>query len=374
MFPPFWGFPTSANPLLEEIQRELDRMRNRWDVGFRTLLNADRHPVACTPADVVYDKDNLQLLHYHPVVDHPYPVPLLIVPSLLSRSDLLDLMPGRSLVEYLVGQGIDVYMINWGTPRPEYRSTTFDQYITGNLRRAVQRVCAQSGQQQISLLGYSMGGVFTAIFSALYPHYVSNLIQVAAPVNFHDEGVFSRWTRKDRFNVDLVVDTLGAMPVALMQASFRMLKPLNEIVQQIALAEQRDDIEVLQDWLMMQTWIDDNIPFLGEAYRSYIKDCYQENALVQGRLVVSGKRVKLSLIAAALLTITAAKDQMCPPQSAAVLNDLVASTDKQLLEAPGGHISLVAGRAASHQLWPRIAEWLAARSATQPFDAVADEQ
>ena len=373
MFPPLWGFPTSANPLLEEIQRELDRMRGRWDAGFRTMLNSDRPLVARTPADVVYSNDKM-LLHYRPIVDRPYPVPLLIVPSLLNRSYLLDLMPGRSLVEYLVGQGIDVYLINWGTPGPEDRSTTFDQHITGYLRRAVQRVRALSGQQQISLLGYSMGGVFTAIFSALYPHYVGNLIQVAAPVNFHDDGVLSQWTRKDRFNVDLVVDTLGAMPAALMQASFRMLKPLHEIVQQIALAEQRDDTEVLQDWLMMQTWIDDNIPFLGEAYRSYIKDCYQENDLVQGRLLVSGKRVDLSQIAAALLTITAAKDQMCPPQSAAVLNNLVASTDKQLLEAPGGHISLVAGRAASHQLWPRIAEWLAARSATQPFDAVADEQ
>ena len=60
--------------------------------------------------------------------------------------------------------------------------------------------------------------------------------------------------------------------------------------------------------------------------------------------------------------------------SAAVLNDLIASKDKQLLEAPGGHISLVAGRAAPHQLWPRLAEWLVARSAALPFGAAADEQ
>ena len=83
----------------------------------------------------------------------------------------------------------------------------FDQYITGYLRRAVQRVRSLSGQQQISLLGYSMG-VFTAIFSALYPQHVRYSIEVAAPVNFHDDGALSQWTRKDRFNVDLVVDTL----------------------------------------------------------------------------------------------------------------------------------------------------------------------
>ena len=73
-------------------------MRGRWNAGFRTMLNSDRPLVARTPADVVYSNDKM-LLHYRPIVDRPYPVPLLIVPSLLNRSDLLDLMPGRSLVE-----------------------------------------------------------------------------------------------------------------------------------------------------------------------------------------------------------------------------------------------------------------------------------
>ena len=73
--------------------------------------------------------------------------------------------------------------------------------------------------------------------------------------------MLSQWTRKERFNVDLVVDTLGTMPAELMQASFRMLKPTLQIVQQIALAEQLDDTEVLQDWLMMQTWLMMTSPF-----------------------------------------------------------------------------------------------------------------
>ena len=363
MFSRLWSVPPATNAVLQQLQGELERMQDRFGAVFKTMLTADPQSVAQTPADVVYTEGKLRLLRYHPVANNIAPVPLLIVPSLLNRYYLLDLMPGRSLVEYLVSRGLDVFLIDWGAPGPEDRSTTFDQYITGYLRRATQRVRSLSKQQRVSLLGYSMGGTFTAIFGALYARYVANLVQIAAPIDFHDDGILSQWTRKGHFNVDLVVDTLGAMPAALMQASFRMLKPTYQIAQQIALAEQFGDMEAVQDSLAMQFWIDDNIPFLGEAYRTYIKECYQENHLVQGKLVVGGKRVDLSQIDAPLLSVIATKDCICPPQSSKVLNDLVASEDRQILELPGGHTSIVAGANAAEQLWPQIADWLLARSA-----------
>jgi polyhydroxyalkanoate synthase len=366
MFPPFWGLPPATNAVLQQMQRELEQMKNRFGAAFKTLLEAEPVAVAQTPAEVVYTENKLRLLHYHPVVEHPYPVPLLMVPSLINRYYILDLIPGKSLVEYLVRRGIDVYMLDWGIPGSEDRFIPFDQYISGYLRRVVQRVCARAGQQRISLLGYCIGGTFTAIFTALYGQYVRNLIQLTAPINFHDEGLLSQWTRKEHFNVDLIVDTLGNMPAELMQASFRLLKPTAQIAQQIALAEKLGDLQAVQDFLAMQTWINDNIPFPGEAYRKYIKECYQENHLVQGKLVVDGQRVDLAQITCALLIIIASKDHICPPQSAAVLDSLVSSTDKQVLEIPGGHIGIVAGRSASGSLWPRLADWLIARSDVQP--------
>ncbi len=349
--------------MMQSLQHELERMQDRFGAIYKLLLHADPQRVAQTPADEVYTEGKLRLLRYRPAVEHPAPVPLLIVPSLINRYYLLDLVPGRSLVEYLVGRGLDVFLIDWGTPGPEDRSTTFDQYITGSLRRATQRVRAISGQDRISMLGYSMGGTFTAIFATLYGRYVANLVQLAAPIDFHDDGIMSQWTRKDRFNVDLVVDTLGAMPAALMQASFRMLKPTYQIAQQIALADQFGDTEAAQDFLALQFWLDDNIPFLGEAYRTYIKECYQENHLVQGKLVVGGRRVDLSQIEAPLLTVVATRDMICPPQSSKVLNELVSSPDRAILELPSGHTSIVAGHDATTQLWPQLADWLVARSA-----------
>ena len=362
MFPPFWGMPPTTSAMLEQIQRELGQMTERFDGTFRRLIGTHPVAVAQTPAEVVHTDNKLRVLRYQPVVERPHPVPLLIVPSLINRYYIFDLQPGKSMVEYLLSQGIDVYMIDWGEAGPEDRFVTFDHYITGYLRRIVQRVRTLSGQDRISLLGYSVGGTLTAIFSTLYGQYVRNLVQIAAPINFHDEGLLSQWTRKDRFNVDLIVDTLGNMPTELMRASFRMLKPTVQIAQQITLANKLGDTEAVQDFLAMQTWLNDHVVFPGEAYRKLIKECYQDNLLVQGRLVIQGKRVDLGQIEAPLLNIMAARDHLCPPQSSAVLNELVRSADKQLLELPSGHVGIVAGRTASKQLWPQLANWLIGRS------------
>jgi polyhydroxyalkanoate synthase len=332
-----------------------------FEAAFQSMLGTGSSPIAQTPSEVVYTENRLRLLHYLPVVEQPGPVPLLIIPSPLYRYSILDLVPGTSLVGFLVKQGIEVYLLDWGIPGREDRFVTFDQYITGYLRRAVQRVRRHSAHERISLLGYSLGGTMTAIFTSLYGQYVRNLVQLVAPINFHDEGLLSQWTRKGRFNVDLVVDTLGSMPADLMRASFRMLKPTAQIMQKLTLATQLGDGQAVQDFLAMQAWITDDMPYLGEAYRKYIKDCYQENYLVRGKLLIDGNRVDLTRIDCPLLTIAATDDPICPPSSATVLNHLVSSADKQVLELQGGHICAIAGQDAPAFLWPQLAEWLRSR-------------
>ena len=340
-----------------------------FEAAFRSMLGGDPSPIAQTPSEVVYAENKVRLLHYLPTppeangnAQQVSQVPLLIVPSLLYRYSILDLTPGASLVEYLVDHGVDLYLLDWGTPGREDRYVTFDQYITGYLRRAVQRIRRRTGEDWISLLGYSLGGTMTAIFTALYGQYVKNLVQLVAPINFHDEGLLSQWTRKGRFNVDLVVDTLGSMPTDLMRASFRMLKPTAQIVQKITLATQIGDGEALRDFLALQNWLTDDMPYLGEAYRKYVKECYQENYLVQGKLVIDGKRVDLSRINCPLLTVAATDDPICPPSSVTVLNDLVSSADKEVLEIPGGHTGAIAGPNAARYFWPALVEWLVAHA------------
>jgi polyhydroxyalkanoate synthase len=369
MFTPMWGFPALTNATMQQFQHELEQMHSHFDQSFQVLLNGNRHEVGQTPAEEVYQERRLRLLHYTPLVESRSTLPILLVPSPIQRAYLLDLMPGQSLVEYLLKQGLDVYLLDWGTMNREDRFVTFDQHISGYIRRAVNRIRARSGSNHVSLLGYSMGGTMAAIFAALYPELVNSLVLLSAPINFHDDGLLSQWSRKERLNVDLVVDTIGAMPNDLLLSSYRMLKPTAQIAQRIALAQRTGDLQTVQDFLAMQNWMDDIIPFIGEAYRKWMKEFYQENALIKRRLVIDGRLVDLAAIICPLLTITAAYDCFCPPLSTTMAHQFVASGNQHTLQIQTGHIGVVAGKAAADEMWPQLSSWLLPRSTSAPAEA-----
>ena len=99
-----------------------------------------------------------------------------------------------------------------------------------------------------------------------------------------------------------------------------------------------------------------------EFFRQWVTEFYQENRLARGTLRLGGQAVDLSRITCPLLVVGAREDNIAPPATVKALMDLVGSDDKEYIELPGGHISLIAGRSASRDCWPRLASWLAARS------------
>ncbi len=173
--------------------------------------------VGLTPADVVHRENKWTLLRYRARPEGRAPgLPLLIVPSLINRHYVLDLMPGKSFVEYLVGSGRDVYLIDWGTPTDEDRFVTFDDVCDRALARALRVATRHAGTRGAHVLGYCLGGTLTAIHAAVRPRRVASLTVLAAPVDFHDEGVLSQWTRTRSFDVRALVRATGLVPWPLM--------------------------------------------------------------------------------------------------------------------------------------------------------------
>lgn len=344
------------------FQEEAEKARLRLEKAVGMVVSPPKVQVGMTPHDVVYRENKLRVLHYHPIAEKVYPIPLLIVPALINRYYILDLKPGRSLVEYLIGRGLDVYMLDWGIPDDEDRFLTFDHYITTYLHNVVGKIMELSKAERISLLGYCMGGTMTTIYTALHPEAVKNLITLAAPVSFHDEGLLSLWTKKEYFSVDKLVDTLGNIPPELIQSAFLMLRPTGQISKMLTFFEKMYDDEFVDLFLAMETWVTDNIPFPGEAFKKYVKECYQENLLCQNRMTISGQLVDLRKITCPLLIVVAEKDHICPPGSGAILRELVSSQDKEVIVLPGGHVGIVTGSGALKYLWPTVGDWLVARS------------
>ena len=104
--------------IAEVVQKEVERTIQRSVRGIDVLLNRDEPDVGMTPKDVIYSRGTLRLYHYRPQSDEVYRIPVVLVMSLVSKPYILDLTPGVSFVEFLLKQGFDVFMIDWGVPRP----------------------------------------------------------------------------------------------------------------------------------------------------------------------------------------------------------------------------------------------------------------
>ena len=339
--------------------------RGRRARGLRNLLTLARRPrpnIGPTPADAIFGENKWQLLRYRPRPDGiRHRTPILMVPSLINRHYVLDLAPGRSLVEYLVGEGHDVHVIDWGQPGDEDRYLTFDDLCDGYIGRAVRMAARAAGTEQVHLLGYCMGGTLTAIHAAARPERIATLTALAAPVSFAEGGLLAAWTRTSTFDVGALVDAFGNVPWPLMQSSFHLLRPTLNLWKAVRLVDRAWDDEFLDNFVAVETWGNDNVSFPGLAYRRYIEDLYRDDALVRGRMTLSGRPACLSAIRCPLLCITFDSDNIVPAASATPLLDAVGSDDVQHMHLSGGHVGAVIASRARENLWPHMARFWAER-------------
>jgi polyhydroxyalkanoate synthase len=316
-----------------------------------------------TPKEVIWTKNKARLYHYVPVCEKRFPIPLLFIYALINRFYVLDLVPGNSLVEYLVSQGFDVYILDWGIPGEEDKHLSFEQYIFDYIARAVKKVLGHAHAEECSILGYCMGGTMSTMYAALFPNSsLRNLILLTTPIDFTPEhtGLYGIWLNEKRFNPDSLVDAFSNIPGELINIGNLMLKIFTNYGG--VRATKRPHGKPTETLLAMNKWVNDGVPFAGEAFRQWIRDFYQQNNLIKGKISLRGQRVDLSHITCSVLNIAGKKDQICTlPQTEAIMS-LISSQDKEFFVVDAGHVGLLIGSNAKKKLFPKICAWLEAHS------------
>lgn len=334
-----------------------------------------RERVGKTPHDVVHRENKWRLIRYRARREGIlHATPIVMVPSLINRHYVLDLMPERSFVEYLVARGHDVFIIDWGTPTAEDRYLDFDTICDQYIARAIRRACRLAQSEKAHLMGYCLGGTLAVIHAAVRPERIATLSLLAAPIDFHDDGPLSVWTRSKTFDVGAIVDGTGNVPWQLMQGAFVMLRPTLNLTKAVTLLDRLWDDDKLDSFFGLETWGNDNVSFPGACYQRYIEELYRNNALLEGTFTLSGQPVRLEAITCPLLNITFKHDSIVPYESAAVLSERIRSTDAELLRLPGGHVGAVVSRKAAQGLWPKMATFWEERPATHSERPVASER
>jgi polyhydroxyalkanoate synthase len=358
----------------DALLRELQEFGEKVTRGSGRLasFSEEQLAIATAPKEEVWRQDMVRLYRYTPVVDEPARVPVLLAYALVGRYQMIDLEAERSFVRKLLGEGMDVYMVDWGHPTRAQRWLTIDDYVSGYLDDCVDVIRQRHRVDRINLLGICQGGVFTTCYAALFPQKVKTLVLTVTPIDFHGDqqspepgaGYMNLWARSlAAEDIDLLVDTLGTAPGALVGFSFLMMNPVSNITKYtIDLVDILDDEAKLLNFLRMERWIADRPGHPGEVMRQWFKDLYQGNKLVRGELMLGDRRVDLDRITMPVLNVYAEGDVITPTACSRGLDGKFGTSDYSELRVPGGHIGTFVGGKAQKILAPSIAKWLRERN------------
>jgi polyhydroxyalkanoate synthase len=329
------------------------------------LLTQNDAPVGITPKDPVWTHRQTTLYRYRSS-ERRHPIPVLLVFALINRPDIFDLSPGNSFVEFLLAEGFDVFLIDWGYPEEEDADMGLEEYICDELHWGIREVLRASGHSEVNLLGWCIGGTLSLIYAGWQPdNAVRSMALLTTPVDTSG-SLYATWVAPDSFDVDYVADGYKAIPGQAIDFANKLMKPVTNywttyrrLWEGVLAGQARREA-----YQPMARWVADNPPFPAGAYRDWITMMYKENSLVRGRMRLRRRRVDLSRVEQSLLIVTAGADHIAPPEGTKPLLGLVSSDDVTCIDRPGGHIGLMAGSKARDEIWPDVAQWLQEHSQT----------
>jgi polyhydroxyalkanoate synthase len=334
--------------------------------GAREPFPTHEDPPPTTPYTVIHEAGKARLRCYA-ADPRRYRTPLLIVYALIKRPFILDLLPGRSLVQTLLNQGFAVYLLDWIPPTRADHWRGFDAYVNEDLAQAVRAVQRHAGAAQTVLFGYCFGGLLTTIYAALHQATVHSLITLNLPLDLSVRQVPLFTFLMDQFSpdtVELVNATYGNCPAWLINAGFTAMAPIHHSVDKyVNLHRNHGKEEYRNMFRLVERWMNSDVPLAGQIFREVVVDIFQRSRLVRNQFRLRGELVDLRRITCPVLNVVGEQDDVVHPASSLALTELVGSRDAQTLRFPTGHIGAVVSSLAHQRLWPQVGAWLRERLA-----------
>lgn len=377
----------------QKPSRQRTTLRQR---ATRVLGNARDRLLHCkeisqaglTPYDVIHDNGLVSLRHYRRLHEDmilvngeplrvsmkQHRVPLVIVPPLAVNMLIYDLFPERSLVKYLLARGFDVYLIDWGIPGFRHTHYNLHTYVAELLPDFLQRIRAHSGEQELSLHGWSMGGIITLCYGGLnLDKNIRNLVVLASPVNAHASGQLGKlyrflsaraeWVREHTgFRIHNVNPRLLHTPGWLNTLGFKMTNPVASMTGYWGLLKKLGDRDFVVEHATNASFLDHMVAYPGGIIQDMMVRIWIDNEMADGRMPIGDRIARLDNITANLLAFAGKSDSLVTKEAVITLLDLVASEDKSFHVVPGGHMGVLSGSKAPATAWKQTADWLATRS------------
>lgn len=349
---------TQETDIWTTIRREVDRNALRAKNGIKYLAGARFVRTGVSPRDLIWRQGKAELWRYRSDRRTRRP-PLLIYVGLVGRGYVFDLFPGNSFVGKLMAAGFDVFVLDWGVPDEAEAQNTIATYTHDMLPRAVEALLEASGEDDLNVVGYCMGGCLTlGALGGGVDLPVRSLILMATPTDFSKMGEFFTPIRSGSFDLESLIDETGNVPASLIRASFRVRKPTSDLVVYANLWQNLWNDTYMEAFQAFNEWANDAVPFPGAAFREFANDWLITNGLVNRTLAIRGRKVDLSRIRVPVLCVIAEKDDIVPIAAAEPLPGLLTGADVRTVRLPAGHVNLVTGKPCDKVTIPAIVDFL----------------
>ncbi|MBK1659382.1 alpha/beta fold hydrolase [Paracraurococcus ruber] len=320
------------------------------------ILAYRRHPFRRDLADppMAWAEGGSRLLDYGGAVGPA----LLVVPSLINRAAVLDLLPEASMLRHLAGQGLRVLLLDWGMPGPAERCFTLTDYVAGRLRRAIAAATRIAGQPPV-LVGYCMGGMLALAAAQRLPGALRGLALLATPWDFWAGDAARAQSLAATLPLwEPAMQATGALPVDVLQALFAALDPAAIGEKFRAFRDLDPESPQARRFVALEDWLNDGVPLAAPVAREALGSWYGGNAPLRGAWRIAGAPVTPRSIRLPCFVAIPARDRIVPPSSALALADRLPAA--LVHHAAAGHVGMVAGSAADVVLWRPLLTWIKA--------------
>ncbi|MGH3786991.1 MAG: PHA/PHB synthase family protein [Pseudonocardiaceae bacterium] len=272
------------------------------------------HELAATPGSVVFRNRLMELIQYEPQTKRVYAVPLLFSPPWINKYYIMDLAPGKSLVEWAVQHGHTCFMISYRNPDETMAELTMSDYLREGPLAALEVVEEITGSRQTNLAGLCLGGTMAAAMlawlAARGEDRVASLTVMNTLLDYTVPGQLGLFTDEATIQrLDRVMKRRGYLPADSMATTFNLLRARdlvwNYVVNDWLLGEQPAPFDML-------SWNSDSTRMPAAMHTEYLRSLYLENRLAKGELELAGQRLDLARISQDSYFVSAERDHIAP--------------------------------------------------------------
>jgi polyhydroxyalkanoate synthase len=360
----------------DNLVRGMKMLAEDIEAGHGTLRIRQSDPsnlevgvnMATTPGKVIFQNDLMQLIQYSPTTENVLRTPLLIVPPWINKFYILDLKPGKSYIKWCVDQGLTVFVISWVNPDKSLGTKTFDDYMKEGPLAAMDAIERATGELKVHTMGYCVGGTLLASTLAWLAEKrrvrVTSATFLAAQVDFSQAGDLLVFVDEDQISaLERDMQAAGVLEGSKMAMAFNMLRS-NDLIWSYVVSNylkgQPPSSFDLLHWNSDAT----RMPAANHSY--YLRNCYLENRLSTGSMVLDNTLLDLSKIKVPIYNLATREDHIAPAESVLYGSQFFGGPVKYVLSG-SGHIAGVVNppESGKYQFWTNdhicdvtLADWL----------------